>query len=136
MKTIKIMNEEFYHNPVMLKETIDALNINPNGIYIDATFGGGGHSKEIIKHLKNGQLIGFDVDTDTEKNIINDEKFIFVRGNFKYINKFLKYFNIDKVDGILADLGVSSHHFDRAERGFSYRFDGDLDMRMNQESEH
>lgn len=129
------MEEQVYHKPIMLNEAIEALDIKPDGIYIDATFGGGGHSKEILKHLTTGRLISFDVDNDAEKNIINDEKFTFVKSNFKYIPNFLKYFEIDKVDGILADLGVSSHHFDFAERGFSYRFEGPLDMRMNQEAE-
>ena len=121
-----------YHVPVLLKESIEALDIKPDGIYVDLTFGGGGHSREIIKHLTTGKLIGFDQDIDAERNIIDDERFIFIRHNFRYFKNFLKYIGYEKVDGILADLGVSSHEFDVAERGFSFRFDGDLDMRMNQ----
>lgn len=124
-----------YHIPVLLSESIDALSIKPDGIYVDLTFGGGGHSREIIKYLTTGKLIGFDQDVDAEKNAIDDERFIFVRHNFRYFKNFLKYMKINKVDGILADLGVSSHEFDVADRGFSFRFDGDLDMRMNQSSE-
>jgi len=121
-----------YHVPVLLNESIEALDIKPDGIYVDLTFGGGGHSREIIKHLTTGKLIGFDQDVDAERNIIDDERFIFIRHNFRYFKNFLKYIGYEKVDGILADLGVSSHEFDVAERGFSFRFDGDLDMRMNQ----
>ncbi|MFA8435603.1 MAG: 16S rRNA (cytosine(1402)-N(4))-methyltransferase RsmH [Marinifilaceae bacterium] len=121
-----------YHIPVLLKESIEGLDIKPDGIYVDVTFGGGGHSREIIKHLTTGKLIGFDQDVDAESNLIDDERFIFVRHNFRYFKNFLRYHGIDKVDGILADLGVSSHEFDVAERGFSFRFEGDLDMRMNQ----
>lgn len=124
-----------YHIPVLLSESIDALSIKPDGIYVDLTFGGGGHSREILKHLTTGKLIGFDQDVDAEKNAIDDERFIFVRHNFRYFKNFLKYMKINKVDGILADLGVSSHEFDVAERGFSFRFDGALDMRMNQSAE-
>ncbi len=127
------MNEEItYHVPVLLKESVDGMNIQPGGTYVDVTFGGGGHSKEILSRLgKNGTLLGFDQDEDAEKNIVNDKRFIFVRSNFRYLHNFLRYHNIDKVDSILADLGVSSHHFDDSERGFSFRFDGKLDMRMN-----
>jgi 16S rRNA (cytosine1402-N4)-methyltransferase len=108
------------------------MNISPNGIYVDATFGGGGHSREILSHLDgNGRLLGFDQDEDAEQNIVNDPRFIFVRSNFRYLRNFLRYYHIEQVDGILADLGVSSHHFDDSERGFSFRFDGALDMRMN-----
>ncbi len=129
------MTEPIYHIPALLTETIDGLIIKPDGVYVDVTFGGGGHSKEILKRLhKNGKLLGFDQDEDACKNIINDPRFIFVRSNFKYLKNFLRYHNIEKVDGILADLGVSSHHFDEAERGFSFRFDGALDMRMNTQS--
>lgn len=126
-------NEEFtYHTPVLLKESIDGMNIQPAGIYVDVTFGGGGHSKEILNRLgKNGILVGFDQDLDAERNILNDPRFIFVRSNFRYLTNFLQYHNIESVDSILADLGVSSHHFDDSERGFSFRFDGKLDMRMN-----
>lgn len=129
------MDEPVYHVPALLKETIDGLNIKPDGVYIDCTFGGGGHSREILKHLgKQGKLIGFDQDEDAFKNIIDDDRFIFVHSNFKYLKNFLKFYNIKKVDGILADLGVSFHHFDDADRGFSFRFDGFLDMRMNKKS--
>ena len=124
-----------YHVPALLDETIKGLNIKSDGVYVDVTFGGGGHSREILKHLgANAKLIGFDQDEDAVKNAIDDPRFIFVRSNFKYLKNFLKYHGIDKVDGILADLGVSSHHFDEAERGFSFRFDGALDMRMNTKS--
>ena len=124
-----------YHIPALLHETLDGLNIKPDGVYADVTFGGGGHSKEILKRLgPTGKLVGFDQDMDAMKNIVDDERFIFVRSNFKYLNNFLKFHNIEKVDGILADLGVSSHHFDEEERGFSFRFDGALDMRMNTKS--
>ena len=124
-----------YHIPALLTETISGLNIKPDGIYVDVTFGGGGHSREILARLgENGKLIAFDQDEDAVKNALNDPRFIFVRSNFKYLKNFLRYHNIEKVDGILADLGVSSHHFDEAERGFSFRFDGELDMRMNKKS--
>ena len=124
-----------YHTPALLNETIEGLQIKPDGVYVDVTFGGGGHSKEILKYLnENGKLLGFDQDLDAIKNIIDDKRFTFVRSNFKYMKNFLQYHQIDKVDGILADLGVSSHHFDEAERGFSFRYDGELDMRMNTES--
>src|SRR5664279_2940384 len=124
-----------YHNPVLLKESIDGLDIKPDGIYVDVTFGGGGHSREILSHLgPTGKLLAFDQDEDAVKNQLDDSRFIFVRSNFRYLKNFLKYHNIEKVDGILADLGVSSHHFDEAERGFSFRFDGVLDMRMNTKS--
>jgi 16S rRNA (cytosine1402-N4)-methyltransferase len=127
--------EVAYHIPALLDETITGLNIKPNGVYVDVTFGGGGHSREILKHLgADGKLLGFDQDEDAIKNAIDDPRFIFVRSNFRYMKNFLKYHGIDKVDGILADLGVSSHHFDEAERGFSFRFDGALDMRMNTKS--
>lgn len=124
-----------YHIPALLKETINGLSIKPDGIYVDVTFGGGGHSREILSKLgEKGKLLGFDQDEDAVKNKIDDSRFIFVRSNFRYLKNFLRYHNIDKVDGILADLGVSSHHFDEAERGFSFRFDGALDMRMNTKS--
>lgn len=126
-------NEEMtYHVPVMLKESVDGMDIQPNGTYVDVTFGGGGHSKEILSRLgAKGILLGFDQDEDAEKNIVDDKRFIFVRSNFRYLSNFLRYHNIEKVDAILADLGVSSHHFDDSQRGFSFRFDGALDMRMN-----
>ena len=129
------MTEPVYHTPALLNETIDGLDIKPDGIYVDVTFGGGGHSQEILTKLsKKGKLVGFDQDEDAIKNAIKDPRFIFVRSNFRYLKNFLRYHNIEKVDGILADLGVSSHHFDEAERGFSFRFDGVLDMRMNTKS--
>lgn len=123
-----------YHKPVLIDESIKGLNINPNGVYVDLTFGGGGHSKAILKELKKGKLIVFDQDADAEENIIKDKRFLFVRSNFRFFYNFLRYNNIGKVDGILADLGVSSHHFDDAGRGFSFRYDGELDMRMDQQA--
>ena len=124
-----------YHVPVLLEESIECLRIKPDGVYVDCTFGGGGHSRAILARLGNkGKLYGFDQDREAYRNTTDDERFTFVRGNFKYISNFLRYYGEDKVDGILADLGVSSHHFDEAERGFSYRFDGALDMRMNREA--
>ena len=121
-----------YHVPVLLKESVDGMNICPNGTYVDVTFGGGGHSREILSRLeKDGRLLGFDQDEDAERNIVDDPRFIFVRSNFRYLHNFLRYHDIEKVDAILADLGGSSHHFDDSERGFSFRFDGALDMRMN-----
>lgn len=127
------MSEETtYHIPVLLKESVDGMHIRPGGTYVDVTFGGGGHSKEILSRLgKDGKLLGFDQDEDAERNIVPDERFIFVRSNFRYLRNFLRYHEIESVDAILADLGVSSHHFDDSERGFSFRFDGKLDMRMN-----
>ncbi|WP_420854509.1 16S rRNA (cytosine(1402)-N(4))-methyltransferase RsmH [Solitalea lacus] len=124
-----------YHKPVMLQECLDGLNINPNGVYVDVTFGGGGHSKAILEKLDKGTLISFDQDPDAEANAPVDDRFIFVPQNFRYLKKFCKLNGFPKVDGILADLGVSSHQFDSAERGFSIRFDADLDMRMDQSSE-
>ena len=118
----------------MLNESVDGLEIKANGDYVDVTFGGGGHSREIFSRLKSGRLFAFDQDEDAAANIIHDDRFFFIRHNFKYIRNFLKYYQVEKVDGILADLGVSSHDFDVAERGFSFRFDGDLDMRMNRDS--
>ncbi len=125
--------DQIYHSPVLLQESIAGLNIKPNGIYVDVTFGGGGHSREILKHLgENGRLISFDQDKDALNNAIDDSRFLLINENFSLIQKFLRFYKIDKVDGILADLGVSSHQFDEASRGFSTRFDGILDMRMNQ----
>jgi len=122
-----------YHSPVLLKESVDGLNIRPNGVYVDVTFGGGGHSKEILSRLdEDGKLFAFDQDVDALKNKIEDQRFILINENFRYIKSFLRLYGIRKVDGILADLGVSSHQFDKAERGFSTRFDAKLDMRMNQ----
>jgi len=126
--------EREYHVPVLLNESVNGLEIKANGDYVDVTFGGGGHSREIFSRLKSGRLFAFDQDEDAAANIIHDDRFFFIRHNFKYIRNFLKYYGVDQVDGILADLGVSSHDFDVAERGFSFRFDGELDMRMNRDS--
>lgn len=124
-----------YHDAVLLKESVDALNIKEDGIYVDVTFGGGGHSKEILKRLgQEGKLFAFDQDKDAVRNTIDDKRFTLIEENFRYITRFLKFYGIKKVDGILADLGVSSHQFDQANRGFSIRFDADLDMRMNQKA--
>lgn len=124
--------KQTYHVPVLLEESIDGLNLKKGGIYVDVTFGGGGHSKEILRRMdKSCKLYSFDQDEDAERNIVHDERFTFVRSNFRYLKNFLKYYGAEEVDGILADLGVSSHHFDDSERGFSFRFDGKLDMRMN-----
>lgn len=120
-----------YHNPVLLEKSIEGLNIIPNGIYVDVTFGGGGHSKAILQKLKDGKLIAFDQDSDSLKNTINDDRFILVNHNFQFLKNFLRLHNVSKVNGILADLGVSSHQFDVPKRGFSTRFDAPLDMRMN-----
>ena len=126
--------EREYHVPVLLNESVGGLEIKADGDYVDVTFGGGGHSREIFSRLKSGRLFAFDQDEDAAANLINDDRFFFIRHNFKYIRNFLKYYGVEQVDGILADLGVSSHDFDVAERGFSFRFDGDLDMRMNRNS--
>jgi len=124
-----------YHNPVLLHESIDALAIKEGGVYVDVTFGGCGHSREILSRLgATGKLIAFDQDLDAKRNTIEDNRFVLIEENFRYIGRFLKFYGVKKVDGILADLGVSSHQFDEAERGFSIRFDGELDMRMNQSS--
>lgn len=128
--------ESAYHIPVLLNSAIEGLNINPEGVYVDVTFGGGGHSREIMKNLgKNGTLVAFDQDADAAKNAIDDPRFFFAQHNFCYLKNFLRYYGFDKIDGILADLGVSSHHFDMPERGFSFRFDAILDMRMNQSAD-
>ena len=125
-----------YHNPVLLKETVDGLNIKPDGVYVDVTFGGGGHSKEILSRLNaNGKLFGFDQDEDAWENALPDERFTLIQENFRYIKRFLRFYGIKEVDGILADLGVSSHQFDVPERGFSTRFDADLDMRMSKKND-
>ncbi|WP_339735664.1 16S rRNA (cytosine(1402)-N(4))-methyltransferase RsmH [uncultured Sunxiuqinia sp.] len=126
--------EQPYHIPVLLNESIEGLNIQKDGDYVDVTFGGGGHSRELLKSIDKGRLFGFDQDEDAAANAFDDPRFIFVRHNFKYIRNFLRYHGVEKVDGILADLGVSSHDFDVAERGFSFRFSGALDMRMNRDS--
>ena len=124
-----------YHSPVMLNECIEGLNIKPTGIYVDVTFGGGGHSKEIMKHLDGGKLFAFDQDTDSYENNLRQDGFKLIDANFRYLRNFLRMEGVKKVDGILADLGVSSHQFDVAERGFSTRFEGELDMRMNPKSD-
>ncbi len=122
-----------YHESVLLKESVDALDIKENGVYVDVTFGGGGHSKEILKRLgAKGRLFGFDQDADATRNLIEDERFVLIEENFRYVSRFLRFYGVKKVDGVLADLGVSSHQFDEASRGFSTRYDGELDMRMNQ----
>lgn len=127
--------ENVYHTPALLLPCMEGLSIRPDGTYVDVTFGGGGHSREILKRLSpKGRLLSFDQDLDAAKNAFDDPRFTFVRGNFKHLSNFLKYYGVEKVDGILADLGVSFHHFDDASRGFSFRFDGDLDMRMNQQA--
>jgi 16S rRNA (cytosine1402-N4)-methyltransferase len=127
---------EEYHSPVLLKESVDALNIDPNGVYVDVTFGGGGHSREILSRLgENGRLIAFDQDPDAQRNSIDDDRFTLIQENFRYISRYLRFYGIKKVNGILGDLGVSSHQFNEAERGFSTRFDADLDMRMNKKDE-
>ncbi|WP_299228429.1 16S rRNA (cytosine(1402)-N(4))-methyltransferase RsmH [uncultured Psychroserpens sp.] len=123
-----------YHNPVLLEETVDGLNIKPDGVYVDVTFGGGGHSKEILNRLGNsGKLFAFDQDKDALLNKIDDDRFVLINENFRYLKRFLRFHGVKEVDGILADFGVSSHQFDVAERGFSTRFEADLDMRMNQD---
>lgn len=123
-----------YHNPVLLKETVDGLNIKPDGVYVDVTFGGGGHSKEILSRLgSKGKLFAFDQDKDALLNTIDDDRFTLINENFRYIKRFLRFYGAKEVDGVLADFGVSSHQFDVAERGFSTRFEADLDMRMNQD---
>ena len=125
-----------YHNPVLLHETVDGLNIKPDGVYVDVTFGGGGHSKEILKRLgPNGKLFAFDQDEDAIANALPDERFTLIHENFRYIKRFLRFHGVKSVDGILADLGVSSHQFDVPERGFSTRFEADLDMRMSKRNE-
>ncbi|WP_375238267.1 16S rRNA (cytosine(1402)-N(4))-methyltransferase RsmH [Aurantibacter sp.] len=124
-----------YHNPVLLHETVDGLNIKPDGVYVDVTFGGGGHSKEILKRLgENGKLFAFDQDPDAVANKLDDPRFTLIEENFRYIKRFLRFYGVKEVDGVLGDFGVSSHQFDVAERGFSTRFEADLDMRMNQKS--
>ncbi|MAX69502.1 MAG: 16S rRNA (cytosine(1402)-N(4))-methyltransferase [Flavobacteriaceae bacterium] len=122
-----------YHNAVLLKETVDGLNIRPDGVYVDVTFGGGGHSREILSRLgEEGKLFAFDQDKDALENVIEDDRFVLINENFRYIKRFLRFYGVKEVDGVLADFGVSSHQFDVAERGFSTRFEADLDMRMNQ----
>ena len=131
----KEKTRRMYHNPVLLKESVDGLAIKENGIYVDVTFGGGGHSKEILKRLgDDGRLFAFDQDEDALENTLGDPRFTLINENFRYIKQFLKFYGIRKVDGILADFGVSSHQFDKAERGFSTRFEADLDMRMSKKN--
>ena len=127
------MEEAVYHVPVLLEACADGLQVRPEGVYADLTFGGGGHSREILSRLgSEGHLYGFDQDADAERNAIADNRFTFVRSNFRYLKNWMRYYGVEQLDGVLADLGVSSHHFDEAGRGFSFRFDGKLDMRMNQ----
>lgn len=127
-------NNMVYHIPVLLKESVNGLDINPDGVYVDVTFGGGGHSREILSRLgDNGHLFSFDQDVDAENNIVDDPRFTFVHSNFRWLSNWMRYYDIEHIDGLLADLGVSSHHFDDAERGFSFRYDAPLDMRMNRE---
>lgn len=133
MSTIK--KEDGYHRPVLLMESVDSLDIKPDGVYVDVTFGGGGHSKEILKRLVNGRLIAFDQDPEAKANALNDERFTLVEQNFRHLKNWLRLLKIQKVDGILADLGVSSHQFDSEDRGFSIRFDASLDMRMDMKRE-
>lgn len=130
-----MITAEGYHVPVLLKESVDGLEIKPDGVYVDVTFGGGGHSREILSRLgAEGHLYSFDQDEDAEQNIVSDERFTFVRSNFRYLKNWMRYYGIEEIDGLLADLGVSSHHFDDETRGFSFRFDAPLDMRMNKRS--
>lgn len=132
---MKVMLLMEYHKPVLLKETVDGLNIQPNGVYVDVTFGGGGHSREILKRLhEGGRLIAFDQDTDALRNAIDDPRFLLINENFRFLKRFLRFHGHRQVDGILGDFGVSSHQFDEAERGFSTRFEANLDMRMDQNS--
>ena len=127
-----VTTAETYHVPVLLKESVDGLDIKSEGIYVDVTFGGGGHSREILSRLgKKGHLYSFDQDADAEQNIVKDDRFTFVRSNFRYLSNWMRYYGVEQIDGLLADLGVSSHHFDDETRGFSFRYDAPLDMRMN-----
>ncbi len=127
---------ETYHVSVLLKESVDGLDIQPGGVYVDVTFGGGDHAREILRRLgPEGRLFGFDQDADAERNIVSDGRFTFVRSNFRYLKQWMRYYGVDQIDGLLADLGVSSHHFDDATRGFSFRFDSPLDMRMNKRAQ-
>ncbi len=129
------MQQEIYHIPALLNECIEGLNINPSGVYVDVTFGGGGHSRAIVDKLEgDGRLFAFDQDIDAYQNAIDSPHFTFVRSNFKFLKNFLRYHEVEQIDGLLADLGVSFHHFDDSERGFSFRFDSKLDMRMNQQA--
>jgi 16S rRNA (cytosine1402-N4)-methyltransferase len=130
-----MITAEGYHVPVLLKESVGGLEIKPDGVYVDVTFGGGGHSREILSRLgSDGHLYSFDQDEDAEQNIVSDKRFTFVRSNFRYLKNWMSYYGVEEIDGLLADLGVSSHHFDDETRGFSFRFDAPLDMRMNKRS--
>ena len=130
-----MIKAEGYHVPVLLRESVGGLDIKPGGVYVDVTFGGGGHSREILSRLdEKGHLYSFDQDEDAEQNIVDDERFTFVRSNFRYLKNWMRYYGVEEIDGLLADLGVSSHHFDDETRGFSFRFDAPLDMRMNKRS--
>lgn len=130
-----MMQSPVYHIPALLPECMEGLRILPDGTYVDVTFGGGGHSREIIRHLgPEGRLLAFDQDLDAQQNSLEDDRFTFIHSNFRFLKNFLRYYQAEHIDGLLADLGVSFHHFDEAERGFSFRFDGGLDMRMNQQS--
>ena len=130
---VKFMEEAVYHVPVLLQACVDGLQVEPDGVYADVTFGGGGHSREILSRLGGGgHLYGFDQDADAARNAIPDGRFTFVRSNFRYLKNWMRYYGVGQLDGVMADLGVSSHHFDDGERGFSFRFEGRLDMRMNQ----
>ncbi len=124
-----------YHEPVLLRESLDGLNIKEGGVYVDATFGGGGHSRELLSRLNEGKLFGFDQDEDAIKNALKDKRFMFINHNYRHMKRFLRYYNALPVDGVIADLGISSHQIDTASRGFSTRFDSDLDMRMNRSGE-
>ncbi|MGI6231270.1 MAG: 16S rRNA (cytosine(1402)-N(4))-methyltransferase RsmH [Prevotella sp.] len=131
-----IKTAETYHVPVLLRESIDGLDVKPGGVYVDVTFGGGGHSRELLSRLgPDGHLYGFDQDADAERNAIDDSRFTFVRSNFRYLSNWMRYYGVEGIDGLLADLGVSSHHFDDETRGFSFRFDAPLDMRMNKQAQ-
>lgn len=128
------MSSQVYHIPALLKESIEGLNIKPDGVYVDVTFGGGGHSRAILADLgPDGHLYSFDRDSDAMANAPDDSRFTFVYSNFRYLRNFMRYYGVESVDGIMADLGVSFHHFDDPERGFSFRWDGPLDMRMNRQ---
>ncbi|MCR5818351.1 MAG: 16S rRNA (cytosine(1402)-N(4))-methyltransferase RsmH [Prevotella sp.] len=131
-----IKTAETYHIPALLQESVDGLDIQPDGVYVDVTFGGGGHSREILRRLgSKGHLFSFDQDADAEKNIVSDSRFTFVRSNFRYLKNWMRYYGMEEINGLLADLGVSSHHFDDETRGFSFRFDAPLDMRMNRRAD-
>ena len=135
MQKYTMMQSPVYHIPALLPECMEGLRILPDGTYVDVTFGGGGHSREIIRHLgPEGRLLAFDQDLDAQQNSLEDDRFTFIHSNFRFLKNFLRYYQAEHIDGLLADLGVSFHHFDEAERGFSFRFDGALDMRMNQQS--